>query len=302
MSENSKWRNIILAAGIGLTAGCGADSKPKEEIFTQDEYSEANEGQSIMPEEKDLGIYFASAGETLRQEFLQAIKNLPATEKEKLQQEWERIAKLEEAKMYERRFGNSDKWLRRFLKHIIEDKEFQKQLKELVEKYCLKYGVPADIIWGVVGVESGGNPYARSASKPSARGILQLMPATARAMGLRVELNDSDEVVGKDERYDVEKNIEAGVKFLALLKGRFGSWGLALVAFCEGPTQLSAQLKHLKVPEKKKDLVHLYAGDFYGLGKVHPFQYPFYAYAMGKQMLSAVNEGKTIPVAEVLKK
>lgn len=269
--------------------GRNEDKNKKADVNNSEKFEEENSGKSVKPEMKDKGEDFAAQGETIHQEFLQAIAELPPAEQEKLKKEWDRIAQKEKIKMYERRFSNSDEQLRRFFKHLIDRKDYKKQLAELVKKYCAEYGAPADIVWGVIGVESGGDNDAVSNSKPEARGILQLLPAAAREMGLQVDEE-------KDERKEIGKNIKAGISYLAKMKERFGSWGLALIAFCEGPTKFSGQLRELEVSDEKKTIVHLYSKEFYGRGVTHPFQYPFYVNAMSKQMLEIMNEGRILPI------
>ena len=77
---------------------------------------------------------------------------------------------------------------------------------KLIEKYAKKYNVDADLIRAMMKQESRFNPTAKSHA--GAVGLMQLMPGTARDMGLIVNENT-------DERYNVEKNIEAGVKYIA---------------------------------------------------------------------------------------
>ncbi len=64
------------------------------------------------------------------------------------------------------------------------------------------------------------DPGARS--EAGARGLLQLMPATARALGL-----ESD---------DDAANVLAGARYLRAMLNRFGDVELALAAYNAGPT------------------------------------------------------------------
>ena len=81
-------------------------------------------------------------------------------------------------------------------------------------------GVPASLLVATAYEESRMDPAARSES--GARGLLQLMPATARE--LRV---DSDAPAD---------NVLAGARYLQQLLARFGSVDLALAAYNAGPT------------------------------------------------------------------
>ena len=94
-------------------------------------------------------------------------------------------------------------------------------------------GVPEQFAWIAV-VESSLNPRARS--RAGAVGLYQLMPETARELGLRVNRR-------VDERYDAERNARAAARYLASLYDRFGSWRLALAAYNAGPTRIARLLR-----------------------------------------------------------
>ncbi len=81
-------------------------------------------------------------------------------------------------------------------------------------------GVPASLLVATAYQESRMDPAARS--EAGARGLLQLMPATARELRL-----DSD---------DPALNVLAGARYLQQLLARFGSVDLALAAYNAGPT------------------------------------------------------------------
>ncbi len=84
----------------------------------------------------------------------------------------------------------------------------------IIQSASERYGVPIELICGVILQESGGNPRARSHC--GARGLMQLMPATARRFGVK-------------NSYDPAQNIEGGVKYLRFLLDRFNG-NLELVA------------------------------------------------------------------------
>jgi len=83
-------------------------------------------------------------------------------------------------------------------------------------------------------VESGYEP--RAVSRAGAAGLWQLMPGTARLAGLRV-----DRLV--DERRDPLVSTRAALRYLAELRGRFGSWFLALAAYNSGPGRVQRALR-----------------------------------------------------------
>ncbi len=85
-----------------------------------------------------------------------------------------------------------------------------------------KYDLPRDVFLSLVQQESRFNPEARS--KKGAYGLTQLMPGTARELGV-------------DPR-DPEANLEGGARYLRQQIDRFGSIPLALAAYNAGPQRV----------------------------------------------------------------
>ncbi len=102
---------------------------------------------------------------------------------------------------------------------------------ELIRDAAYRYGVDPELVKAVIKVESDFNPYV--VSKDGAMGLMQLMPETARTMGVR-------------DPYDPAENIMGGVKFLSHLLKRFnGRTHLAIAAYNAGET---AVLKYRSIP------------------------------------------------------
>jgi len=90
---------------------------------------------------------------------------------------------------------------------------------DLFAKAGAKYGVSPRLLAAVAKIESGYNPHA--VSKVGAQGLMQLMPGTARGLGV----NDS---------FDPAQAIDGGAKLLAHNLREFKSVPLALAAYNAG--------------------------------------------------------------------
>lgn len=82
-----------------------------------------------------------------------------------------------------------------------------------------KHNVPEDLFLRLVQQESGWNPNARS--HKGAMGLAQLMPQTARALGVNAS--------------NPRQNLEGGARYLRRQFETFGTWRLALAAYNAGP-------------------------------------------------------------------
>ena len=96
----------------------------------------------------------------------------------------------------------------------------RRQISTLVEQVARTHSVDPLLVDSVIQVESNYNPHA--VSSKGAQGLMQLMPSTARMLGVT-------------NPFDPQQNIEAGVRYLKQLKDQFGDDRLALAAYNAGP-------------------------------------------------------------------
>lgn len=98
------------------------------------------------------------------------------------------------------------------------------QLAALIQKSGDKYSVDPNLLSALIHQESNYNPAAISSKK--AGGLTQLMPGTAKEMGVT-------------DRSDPTQSVEGGAKYLGMLLEKYGDTSKALAAYNAGPSAVN---------------------------------------------------------------
>jgi hypothetical protein len=121
-------------------------------------------------------------------------------------------------------------WKTQLTEHQIIDQN--------VQKAAAKYDLSPDLIRGVIRAES--NFKVKAVSSAGAQGLMQLMPATAKELGVK-------------NSFDIAQNIDGGAKYLRKMLDRFGgNIRKALAAYNAGPGTVIKYNGRVPYPETRQ--------------------------------------------------
>jgi soluble lytic murein transglycosylase-like protein len=104
---------------------------------------------------------------------------------------------------------------------VKEKTNYKGDFNEIIDNNSKKYNINSSIIKAIIKAESDFDPSVVSSA--GAMGLMQLMPDTAKSLGV-------------GEPFDPVENIEGGVKYLKEMLNKFGgNLELALAAYNAGP-------------------------------------------------------------------
>lgn len=96
--------------------------------------------------------------------------------------------------------------------------------KPYIKAAAVRYDLPEELIAGFIWQESRGNP--RAVSHCGAMGLMQLMPETARSLGVT-------------NAFHPAQNIDGGAKYIRQMLDKFGKLEHAVAAYNAGPGNVS---------------------------------------------------------------
>ncbi|MEW6263843.1 MAG: lytic transglycosylase domain-containing protein [Thermodesulfobacteriota bacterium] len=128
-------------------------------------------------------------------------------------------------------------------------------LDELIERTAEGYGLDPNLVKAVVRIESNFN--SQAVSPAGAMGLMQLMPATARDLGV-------------EDPFDPAENVDGGARYLKQMLERYaGDINQALAAYNWGPGNLDRNRSSGFMPEETRNYIRL-VNDFYRAYKAGP--------------------------------
>lgn len=121
------------------------------------------------------------------------------------------------------------------IKNYVTGRDERQEIYKAINQASQKTGLPGSLIYSMMKQESRFNPAAVSMvkGKPGAMGLMQLMPDTAKQMGI-------------ENPFDIEENVLGGARYMKkLLDARKGNIPLALASYDAGPNNVGNRVPRI---------------------------------------------------------
>jgi len=208
---------ILNFAGGGMYDDDDENAQAEEDYYKQqqEEGGMSREDQHLFDRLMDQGQASDEEDEEEPQPQSQGISALPAIATASYEAAHHAISSKEEGKPRESHAEG--------VEHITKHKTGSHPYEAMVLEEAKRQGVDPRIAMHVLYKETGGAKDPASALSPAgAGGVMQLMPATAKDLGVT-------------DRFDPAQNIRGGVAYLAQLQRQFGEPKLVAAAYNAGP-------------------------------------------------------------------
>ena len=130
--------------------------------------------------------------------------------------------------------------------YIYSDITGDPALARLITEFALEYDIPVCLLFSIIFVESSFDPDALNKNRngTSDYGLMSLNSRTFQNYT-------------KDRLYDTETNIRLGCEYLVILKGKYSTWGEAVIHY-NGLYTKGAGSYMVKVMEKEREFESLF--------------------------------------------
>ena len=152
-------------------------------------------------------------------------------------------------------------------------------VKAAIVKYSIEMGVDPAITLSIAKTESGFRHEARSSH--GAVGVFQLMPSTARRMGLNP--------------YSLEDNIKGGIMYYKSMYKMFGSMELAIAAYNAGPANVKRYKAVPPFAETKRFVTKIMTNYHYLKAHTDPAVIAYQKSLKEKENIAAKNTAQKLP-------
>lgn len=245
----------LKRTGLPLLAAAGIFSDGSNVVRAEDSTHIVTDtvGNSISGQSKQekVGSPLPEVGrDFLEVDFLNSIKELLPDVKNKLFEQYRLVIEAARDSIFESRMKNNENNRQEYFERVSLENQGGKNIREIMSKAALEYGVPVDIALALAGVESnflqsaevGKEKVKKGEINWRAVGMFMIQEKAAIANGLKVEKTKRGIV---DERRDLETNIFTGMKILGRHYKKFdNNWFLAFESYHDG---YAGVVRHLNI-------------------------------------------------------